>query len=151
MNLKKEQSEKYIEEAELTLYSAEAVFNRAKEEDKELWANVIKSCYDAIEQAISSAIASKGEKIPIKHPEKINKFNELFEVSDKLKEKIFFWLGKRASTQYVDIKNDKIFVPHELFEEEDARKALEESKEIVEEIKRMMAEQKTAEEKTLNT
>ena len=73
MSLKKEQSKKYIEEAELTIDSAQAVFEKAKKEDKDLWANVVKGCYDAIEQAVSSAIAAKEEKIPIKHPEKINK------------------------------------------------------------------------------
>ena len=71
MSLKIEQSKKYMEEAELTLESAEAIFEKAKEEDKDLWANVVKSCYDAIEQAISSAISAKEEIIPIRHPDKI--------------------------------------------------------------------------------
>ncbi len=138
MNLKKEQSKKYMEEAELTIYSAQAIFERAKDEDKDLWANVIKSCYDAIEQAISSAIATKGEKIPIRHPDKIDRFSELFSISKELDEKISFWLGRRASTQYVDIKDDKLSVPHELFDEKDAKKALDESREIIDEIKRVI-------------
>ena len=135
MSLKIEQSKKYMEEAELTLESAEAIFEKAKEEDKDLWANVVKSCYDAIEQAISSAISAKEEVIPIRHPDKIDKFSKLFEISKDLDEKISFWLGKRSSAQYVDIKDDKLSVPHELFSEEDAKKALDESKEIIEEIK----------------
>lgn len=140
-NLKKEQAKKYMEEAELTLYSAEAVFERAKEEDKDLWANVIKGCYDSIEQAISSAIASRNEKIPIMHPEKINKFMELFQTSKETDEKIYFWLGKRASTHYVDIKNDKLSIPHELFSEEDAEKAISDAKEIIEGIKQLIKEE----------
>lgn len=124
-----------MKEAELTLDSAQAIFDKAREEDKELWANVIKSCYDAIEDAVCSAIASKGEIIPIKHPEKINKFNQLFELKKGLSQKMSFWLSKRSSTQYVDIKNNRLSVPHELFKEEDAKKALEESREIVQEIK----------------
>ncbi len=140
MSLKIEQSKKYMEEAELTLESAEAVFEKAKEEDKDLWANVVKSCYDAIEQAISSAISAKEEVIPIRHPDKIDKFSKLFEISKELDEKISFWLGKRSSAQYVDIKDDKLSVPHELFNEEDAKKALDESKEIIEEIKILMEE-----------
>lgn len=140
MKLKKEQSKKYMEEAELSLYSAEAVFDKAKEEDKDLWANVVKSCYDAIEQAISSAIAAKEERIPIQHPEKIIRFNKIFKTSKDMQEKIFFWLGRRSSAQYVDIKHDKISVPHELFTEEDAKKAIDESKEIIEEIKKTIEE-----------
>lgn len=135
MNLKKEQSEKYMEEAELTMISAQAVFDKAKEEDKDLWANVVKGCYDAIEDAICSAIALREERIPIKHPDKIDKFSELFGVSEELDEKISFWLGKRASAQYVDIKDNKISVPHELFDEEDAKKALDETREIIDEVK----------------
>lgn len=138
MSLKKEQSKEYMEEAELSIYSAQTVFDKAKEEDKDLWANVIKSCYDAIEQAVSSAIAAKEERIPIKHPEKINKFNELFKISKGSNEKISFWLGKRSSAQYVDIKDDKVSVPHELFTEEDAKKALDETNEIIEEIKEII-------------
>ena len=138
MSLKKEQAKKYMEEAELTIDSSQAVFERAKEEDKGLWANVVKGCYDAIEDAICSAIAAKEERIPIKHPEKINKFKELFEMPEEMNEKISFWSGKRSSAQYVDIKDDKLSVPHELFTEEDAKKALDESKEIIEKIKRMI-------------
>ena len=142
MSLKIEQSKKYMEEAELTLESAEAVFEKAKEEDKDLWANVVKGCYDAIEQAISSAISAKEETIPIRHPDKIDKFSKLFGISEDLDEKISFWLGKRSSAQYVDIKNDKLSVPHELFSEEDAKKALEDSKEIIEEIRILIKEMK---------
>lgn len=138
MNLKKEQSEKYMEEAELSMSAAESVYERAKESDLDLWAHVIKSCYDAIEQAVSPAIASSGEKIPIKHPEKINKFIELFKPPKEVEEIIYFWLGKRASAQYVDVKDNKISVPHELFDEEDAKKALDESREVVDEIKRII-------------
>lgn len=143
MNLKKEQSKKYMEEAELTIDAAQAIFDKAKEEDKDLWAHVIKCCYDAIEQAVSSAIAEKEEKIPIRHPEKINKFTELFDVPKELDEKISFWSGKRSSAQYIDIKNDKLSVPHELFDEEDAKKALEESKTVIDEIKKMIIEEET--------
>lgn len=127
-----------MEEAELSLVAAESVYERAKESDLDLWAHVVKTCYDAIEQAISSAIASKEEKIPIKHPEKINKFVSLFEPPKEIENRIYFWLGKRASAQYVDIKDNKLSVPYELFDEEDAKKSMEESREIVEEIKRLI-------------
>lgn len=131
MDLTEKQAEKYLEEAELSLSSAQAIFDRAKEEDKNLWANVVKGCYDAIEQAISATIAKKNELIPKEHPAKIKNFINLYEVDEKIRNKIYFWLGKRSTAQYVDIKEGKLFVPHELFNEEDANKALVDSKEII--------------------
>lgn len=138
MSLKKEQSRKYMEEAELTIESAEAIFEKAKEEDIALWSNVVKSCYDAIEHAVSSAIAAKEEKIPIRHPEKISRFIELFNITKELSRKIAFWMGKRSSAQYVDIRYDRLSVPHELFGEKDAEKAIRETREIIAEIKNLI-------------
>ena len=42
--IKNKQSRGYIEEAELSLETARIIFDKAKEEDKDLWANVI-SCF----------------------------------------------------------------------------------------------------------
>jgi len=139
-DLKEKQSKSYLEEAELSLETAQIIFERAKEEDKDLWANVVKTCYDAIEQAISAAIIKKDEIIPKEHPAKVKKFLNLFKVSKSLQEKIYFWLRKRSNSQYVDIKNDKIFIPHEMFTEDDAQKALDDSKEIINEIKELLQE-----------
>jgi len=135
MDLTEKQAEKYLEEAELSLSAAQIIFDQAKKKGKDMWANVIKGCYDAIEQAISAGIAKKNELIPKEHPLKIKKFINLYTIDDKVKNNIMFWLGKRASAQYVDIKNNKLSVPHELFNEEDAKKALGESKEIINEVK----------------
>lgn len=140
MGLKKEQAKKYIEEAELSFYVAESLYNRAKDSNLDLWAHVIKNCYDAIEQAISAAIASEGEKIPREHPRKVYKFLGLFKVSQDIKKQIFFWMGERASTQYVDLKEDVVSVPHEMFSEEDAKKALDEAREIIDVIKNIIKE-----------
>lgn len=38
--LKEKQSKSYLEEAELSLETAQIVFEKAKEEDKDLWANL---------------------------------------------------------------------------------------------------------------
>ena len=74
MSLINEQSKRYLEEADLTLYAAKTIFEKAKEEEKNLWFNVVRSTYDAIEQAISAAIVRKSELIPKQHPLKIKKF-----------------------------------------------------------------------------
>jgi len=136
--LKDKQAESYLKEAEFSMETAQIIFDKTKEEDKDLWANVIKICYDAIEQAISAAIAKKNEIIPKEHPAKIRRFVNIFEIDDELKEKIYYWLGKRSSSQYVDIKNDKLSVPHELFDERDAQKALDDSRDIIIHIKELI-------------
>lgn len=137
-SLKDKQAKSYLEEAELSLETAQIIFNKAKEDDKELWANVIKTCYDAIEQAVSAAIAKKNEVIPKEHPSKIRKFINLFEMDKELEEKLYFWLRKRSSSQYVDIKDDKISIPHELFDENDAKTALDDTREIIDKIKELL-------------
>jgi len=139
-DLKEKQAKSYLEEAGLSLETAQIIFDKAKEEDKDLWANVVKTCYDAIEQAISAAIIKKDEIIPKEHPAKVKKFINLFKVDKVLQEKIYFWLGKRSNSQYVDIKNDKIFVPHELFTEDDAQQALDDAKELISEVKELVKE-----------
>ncbi|MEK6846154.1 MAG: HEPN domain-containing protein [Nanoarchaeota archaeon] len=135
MNINQDQSSKYLEEAELTLLAAEAVFKRAKDERRQLWANVVKSCYDCMEQALSSALASRGEVIPREHPAKVKLFINLFRPSEDLKQKIFFWLGRRARAQYVDMVGDKLYVPHELFTKDDAEKALTDCRHVLKKIK----------------
>jgi HEPN domain-containing protein len=139
MNIKQEQSKKYMEEADLTFEAASAIFEKAREQDIDLWAQVVKTCYDSLEHAVCSAIASKEGKIPIQHPEKISRFVALFNIPNHIEEKISFWLSRRAPAQYVDIKNDRLFVPHEIFAEQDAEKAIKESREIISFIKQLLA------------
>lgn len=137
-SLKEQQAENYLKEAELSLDAAKAIFEKSKDEDKALWANVVKCCYDAVEQAVSAALAKKGETIPKEHPEKIKKLINLYSVEKGIEKQLFYWLRKRSSSQYVDIKDDKLYVPHELFSEEDAEECLEDSEEIIEYIRRMI-------------
>ena len=66
-----QQAEAYVKEAELTLESAEAIYNSAEESGESLWAQVVKNGYDAIEQAVSAGIAAENEAIPRNHPGKI--------------------------------------------------------------------------------
>ena len=37
-----------------------------------------------------------------------------------------YWLGKRSTSQYVDIKYGELSVPHKTFDQKDAEKALRE-------------------------
>lgn len=134
-NLKEQQADNYLKEAEFSLDAAKAIFDKSKEEDKTLWANVVKCCYDAVEQAVSAALAKKGEIIPKEHPEKIKKRINLYDIEKAIEQQLFYWLRKRSSSQYVDIKNDRVYVPHELFSEEDAGECLEDSEEIIEYIR----------------
>ena len=133
-DIKREQSIAYLEEARLTLESAGAIFIKSSNE-KTLWAQVVKNCYDAMEQAISAAIAFKGEVIPKDHPAKITKFIELYGRKDEIVQLLLNWLGKRARAQYIDIIKGEISVPHKLFTKKDAELALIDAKKIIEKIR----------------
>lgn len=74
-----QQAQAYPEEARLTLQSAHAIYESAEETEAALWATVVKNGYDAIEQAVSAAIASEGLAIPRNHPATINTFLEIHE------------------------------------------------------------------------
>jgi len=138
--LSEEQSKKYIEEARLSLESARAIFDGALRAERELWANVVKMCYDSMEQAVSAAIAKKDEIIPKDHPAKIAKFVNLYGLSNKsdISKILFSWLSKRSSSQYVDIKNGKIAVPHELFNEGDAEEAIDDARIVISLVGKML-------------
>jgi HEPN domain-containing protein len=135
MDLKEKQAEKYIEEAKLSIEVAKSIFNAGKEKT---WAHVIKNCYDAIEQAISAALAKKDIRIPKEHPAKITEFINSYSPDEKITKILFYWLRKRSSSQYVDIKDGKVIVPHEIFTKEDAKKALEDCEKIIDFIKNLI-------------
>ena len=135
MDTRQEQARIYLEEAELTLDAARAVFGKAKEERKGLWAVVVKNCYDAIEQAVSSAIAARGADIPRLHPEKIRRFIWLYHPSRQVRNLLTYWLGRRASAQYIDLKRGRFSIPHELFTEQDAERALRDAETVIAGVK----------------
>jgi HEPN domain-containing protein len=128
-----EQAEAYMEEARLTFQSARTIMEKAGETE-DMWAQVVKNAYDAIEQAVSAAIASRGESIPRKHPAKITKFLDLFDVGEETEEKLLYWLRRRSDSQYVDIRGDEINIPHEEFDEEDAQEILEDAEAVIAEV-----------------
>ena len=118
MNLRQKQAREYLDEAELTLVSARAIFDKAKESGLELWSHVVKSFYDAMEQAISSALASNDKTIPKDHSAKVTSFINTSKPPKNIREILLHWLGKRGTAQYIDIKGDEVVVPHEMFDED---------------------------------
>lgn len=138
MDLKKEQAKEYLKEAELTLISAEAIFEKAEEENLNLWSKVVKTAYDAIEDTLAAAIAFKDGIIPKEHPAKVSLFISLWKPSQPLISLLFKWLGKRGPAQYVDIEKEKIMVPYKLFTKADALEILEDAKEVLSEIKELV-------------
>jgi HEPN domain-containing protein len=120
-----EQADAYLEEAKLTLASAQAIFQTAEKSGDELWAQVVKNGYDAIEQAVSAGIAAEDEAIPRNHPGKINTFIELYAPRKEIEEILLHWLQRRSSSQYVDIRGDRLNIPHEQFTREDASQILD--------------------------
>jgi hypothetical protein len=108
-----EQADAYLTEAELTLKSAAAIYKSADESGENLWAQVVKNGYDAIEQAISAGIAADNEAIPRNHPGKINTFLDRYEPGEEVEGLLLHWLQRRSNSQYVDIRGEEINIPHE--------------------------------------
>lgn len=129
---KEEQARAYLRESRLTLESARAVFRTAEETETELWAQVVKNGYDAIEQATSAGLAARDESIPHRHPAKIDAFVEAFDPPDDIEQSLLTWLRRRSSSQYVDVRGDEITVPHEQFDRRDAERILEDAETVLE-------------------
>lgn len=131
----KKQAEAYLKEAELTLESAQAILHSAEENNENLWAQVVKNGYDAIEQAASAGIAKEGADIPRNHPGKINSFIEIYRPGEEIEDALLYWLRLRSDTQYVDIRGDEINVPHKQFTSEDAKEIISDVKTIIRYVK----------------
>lgn len=123
---REEQATAYLREATLTLQAAHAIYEAATP-DTPLWAQVVKNAYDAIEQAVSRAIAAQGERIPRKHPAKINTFLTRYAPGDEMEDTLLYWLQRRSDAQYVDIRGDMVAVPHTLFDQDDAERILDDA------------------------
>lgn len=131
MEINKEQAKGYIKEARLSLGAARTIFENSQDKNSKLWAQVVKTGYDSIEQAISSALAIKKQVIPKDHPAKISKFLNLYNINKEIRDILFFWLKKRSSSQYVDIKNGKVVIPHEIFNKNHAEKIIRDSDTVI--------------------
>jgi len=130
-----EQAEAYLEEAELTYESARVIFESAEETGSDLWAQVVKNGYDAIEQAVSAGIAAEDEAIPRNRPGKINRFIDLYQPPAAIEERLLHWLQRRSSSQYVDIRGEDVNIPHEQFDEDDADRVLEAAKTVIDYVR----------------
>ena len=124
-----EQATAYLAEAELTLQAAQSIYDAAG--DREMWAQVVKNGYEAIEQAASAAIAAQDHAVPRRHPAKINTFLDLYDVDEELEDRLLYWLRRRSDSQYVDIRGDEVNIPHEQFTRDDAKAILEDAERVL--------------------
>lgn len=98
-----ERAKAYLKEAELTLESAQAIFERAKRTSKQLWSKVVKEAYDAMENCIMAALALRQRRIPRYHPAKIASFiSEYGLEGSETAKNLTKWLARRARAHYVD-------------------------------------------------
>lgn len=129
----REQALAYLEEAELTLDSAQAIFAEAERTGKKLWSKVVKETYDAMENCAAAGLALKGAEIPRRHPAKVARFISITDLRGETAGILRKWLTKRARAQYVDFNSTgKLRVPHREFDESDAREALEDCRRVIE-------------------
>lgn len=83
------QARAYLEEAELTLASPEAIYREAKRTGKRLWSKVAKEAYDAMENCAAAGLAARKARVPRSHPAKIAAFITEYNVGE---------IGVRAQT-----------------------------------------------------
>lgn len=91
----------------------------------------MKNGYDAIEQAISAAIAARSEPIPRSHPTKVNSFLEHYRVPGDIEAKLLEWLRRRSDSQYVDVRGEEVNVPHRQFDRSDAEAILDDVEAVI--------------------
>lgn len=140
MNMGDERARAYLEEAKLSIETAKAALERAERTQQKLWHAVVKSSYDAMEQAISAMLVNSGVEIPKSHPGKVEKFVNEFGESD-ITERIYRWLGRRSKTQYVDVEKGEVVVPHKIFDRADAKEALADAERAVKKADSVLPEE----------
>ncbi|MFB6176911.1 MAG: hypothetical protein ABEI99_07175 [Halobaculum sp.] len=96
---------------------------------------MVKNGYDAIEQAVSAGIAARGESIPRNHPGKIETFLDCYEPPTEIEDLLLYWLQRRSSSQYVDIRGDELNVPHEQFDRSDGERILDDAETVIEYVR----------------
>lgn len=140
MTLSDEQAAEYLNEARLTLKGAGASFEEAISTGEPLWANVVKNAYDAMEQAISGAIAKKGIMVPKDHPEKVRKFIDIYALEDQseIADVLLRWVWKRSRAQYIDFRKGKLLVPHTLFGKNDAEIILADAGKVIDFVEKLI-------------
>jgi len=138
MDINEKRAEGYLEEAELSLDSAKAIFDEAQRTEKKLWAHVVKASYDSMEQAISAALAIKDVMIPKDHPEKVSEFITNYNIQGKAADILLSWLRKRGKSQYVDVRGGKVSIPHEVFTEIDAEAIIIDCEFIIKYVKELI-------------
>ncbi len=131
-----EQAAAYLHEAELTLASARAIYESADESGANLWAQVVKNGYDAIEQAVSAGIADASESVPRRHPAKVTTFVDRYEPPAEMEETLLYWLGQRSDSQYVDVRGNDVNVPHRRFGQDDAERILDDAEAVIDFVDR---------------
>lgn len=124
------QARAYLEQAETTLSSATVLFDT---DPNEFDAQIVKTGYDAIEQALSAWIAAKGEDIPRRHPGKVQRFVQLHD-ADQIEELAYYWLSRRSRAQYIDFEGEELSTPTDAFEAEDAKQVISDAERVLYEV-----------------
>ncbi len=135
---REEQAVAYIVEAERTLMSARSIAGSASAADL-LWAQAVKNGYDAIEQAVSAAVAARGDRIPRRHPATINAFLTEYDPPAKLEDRLLEWLHRRSDALSVDICGEDVTVRHERFDQTDAEEILADAEAVIEYVTAKLA------------
>lgn len=127
MDESESQAEAYLAEAWTTLEGARILFEAREDAGS---ARVVNNAYAALEQALSAGIAASGEDVPRRHRQKVLDFFDLYE-DDELQSIRLKWQSRRESARYVDFKGAKLSVPEDVFDRDDAEKALNDAEPVL--------------------
>jgi hypothetical protein len=110
MSLQKEQARAYLKEALLTLESAKAIFKNSSDK-KPLWSQVVKNCYDAMEQAISAAIRLKERPYQKTILRKLQSLSSFMEENIALFTLCLLGLGKEQKPNMLILLKERYLYP----------------------------------------
>ena len=134
-SLLKRQAEVYLRIAHRQLGMAEALL------EKGFYEGAIFHCYHAFEAACSAGVANRGQRVPLRHKAKFNKFRRLYPdlpFSAEFAALLAELYPKRERSLYADIEYGRIADPTLEYSRQDAEETLARTREMVCQIESLL-------------
>jgi HEPN domain-containing protein len=109
--------------------------------DKGLYEGTIFHCYHAFEAVCSAAIASKGQRVPVRHRPKFNRFRTLYPAlpfAQEFAALLAELYPKRERSLYADIEFGQVTDPALAYSRQDAEDTLARTRAMVTKIEALL-------------
>jgi len=109
--------------------------------DKGLYEGTIFHCYHAFEAVRSAAIASKGQRVPVRHRSKFNQFRMLYPdlpFAQEFAALLAELYPKRERSLYADIEFGQVADPTLAYSQQDAEDTLARTRDLVAKIEALL-------------